>query len=177
MNECKICKSEIKEETAICKVCNYPLQGTDKEKASYVAKQVMQKSDVKESIKILKKSRMILFAIGAFYCIVPFIQLFETAISNIQIISLALGLIFIGFAFLTYKMPLIALAIPLSLVLIYYITLLLTNPMYLWSGIIWKLIILMGLGYGFISVIKANKILKENKYLASVLGFGEIRNK
>ena len=143
MTECKICKTEINEDLAVCNVCKYPLKGTDKEQAIFVAKQVMQKSDVKESIERLKKSRIILFILGAFYIIVPFTPLMST---------------------------------PSSVTLIFSIVLII-NPLYLWTGILWKMIVLMGLGYGYFSVRKSDKILKENEYLASVLGFGEIKNK
>lgn len=51
LTECKICKTEINDDIAVCNVCKYPLRGTDKEQASFVAKQVIQKSDVEESIE------------------------------------------------------------------------------------------------------------------------------
>jgi hypothetical protein len=57
----------------------------------------------------------------------------------------------------------------------YYLITLITNPLYLWNGIFWKMIILMGLGYGYFSIRKADKILKENPYLASVLRFEKIK--
>ena len=177
MIQCKNCKTEILETTSICHICNYPIEGTEKEQASFIANQIIQKSDVEESIERLKKSRMILFAIGAFYFLVPFTPLMNVNTSFELIFSIVLGLIFVGFAFLTYKKPLIALAIPLTLTVFYYLILLLFNPIYLWTGILWKIIVLMGLGYGYFSVKKSNKILQENPYLASVLGFGEIKNK
>ena len=177
MTECKICKTEINDDIAVCNICKYPLKGTDKEQASYVAKQVMQKSDVEESIERLKKSRIILFVLGAFYIIVPFTPLMNTPSSGALTISIVLGLMFIGFGFLTFKKPKIALIIPLSLTVLYYLILLMINPLLLWTGILWKMIVLMGLGYGYFSVRKSDKILKENEYLASVLGYGEIKNK
>lgn len=177
MIECKICKTEVSDEVSVCNVCKYPLKGTEQEQASYVAKQVIQKSDVKESIERLKTSRMILFALGAFYIIAPFTPLMKAPLSFASIFSIVLGLIFVGFGFLTFKNPKLALIIPLSLTVLYYLMLLIINPMYLWSGILWKIIVLVGLGYGYFSVRKSDKILKENKYLASILGFQEIKNK
>jgi hypothetical protein len=177
MTECKICKTAIKEEIDICNVCKYPLKGTDKEQARYIAKQVIQKSDVLESIERLKKSRIILFVLGAFYIIAPFTPLVKTNSSFDLIFNIVLGLIFVGFGFLTFKKPKIALAIPLSLTVLFYLILLLINPMYLFTGLLWKMIVLMGLGYGYFSVRKSDKILKENEYLASVIGFSEIKNK
>ena len=177
MKECKYCKSETNEGITICEICNYPVKGNEKEQASFIAKQVMQKSDVVESIERLKKSRMILFLLGAFNIIVPFTPLLNDPTSFEYIFSITLGLILIGFGFLTFKKPKTALLIPLSLFVLHYMLLLLINPIYLFSGILWKMIIIMGLGYGYFSVKKSDKILKENKYLASTLGFGSIKNK
>lgn len=177
MKECKYCKSETNEEITICEICNYPIKGNEKEQASFIAKQVVQKSDVEESIERLKKSRMILFLLGAFNIIAPFTPLVKNPTSFQYIFSITLGVILIGFGFLTFKKPKIALLIPLSLFVVYYLLLFLINPIYLFSGMLWKMIIIMGLGYGYFSVRKSDEILKENKYLASTLGFGSIKNK
>lgn len=177
MESCKICNTEFKETDAECSVCSYPLKGSKQEQASFVAKQVMQKSDVEESIKRLKRSRIILFAVGVYYIIIPFTPHMSTSKTLFLIVNIALGLLFIGFGFLTFKKPKIALLIPLCLTVLYYLILLLINPLYLFQGMLWKIIVLLGIGYGYFSVSKSNKILKENKYLASVLGFGEIKNK
>jgi RNA polymerase subunit RPABC4/transcription elongation factor Spt4 len=176
MKPCKNCKTDTPAEIPVCTVCNYPIIGTEKEQAYFIAMQVIQKSDVEESIERLKKSRMVLFAIGAFYIVVPFTPLMKTELSMATMFSIILGLVFVGFAFLTYKKPVMALGIPLGITVLYYLILLLVNPMYFWTGILWKLLVLMGLGYGFFSVKKSKKILRENTYLASVLGYAEIRN-
>ena len=180
MVTCKICKTKVDENLAICNICDYPLQGTEKEKATYVANQIIQKSQVEESIKNLKKSRIILFLMGVYFFLLPFVmqllyKAYKTDIMNISI-HMFLGIMFIGFGFLTYKKPKIALLIPLSITTIYYLVLLFINPFYIWQGVLWKIIIVMGLGYGYFSVRKSDRILKENAYLASILGFGKISN-
>lgn len=177
MVQCKNCKTEAEHGTPICTICNYPIQGTKEEQASYIANQVVQKSDVKESIEKLKTSRIILFIIGGFYILIPLTPIMKTNSSIDLTFNILLGLVFIGFGLLTYKKPIIAIGVPLGLIVFYYLILLFIDPIYVWNGILWKIIILVGLGYGFFSVRKSNKILKENKYLASVLGFGEIKNK
>ncbi len=175
MIQCKNCKTEITEDMKTCSVCNYPIKGSEKEQVSFIAKQVIQKSAVKDAIGHLKKSRITLFILGAFYLIAPFTTLIGSKIVIIYLFSFILGLTFIGFAFLTYKKPLIAIGIPLGITIFYYFILLLINPIYLWMGFLWKILTLMGLGYGFFSVRKSNKILKKNKYLASILGFDEVK--
>ena len=177
MIECNNCKTEINEIIDECNICKYPIGGDEKKQASFIAKQVMQKSDVIESIERLKKSRMILFLLGAFNIIVPFTPLLKNPTTFQYVLSISLGIILVGFGFLTFKKPKIALIIPLSLFAIYYLILFLINPIYLFTGMLWKMIIIMGLGYGYFSVRKSDKILNENKYLASILGFGKIENK
>lgn len=177
MIECKNCKSEISENLLVCNICKYPIGGSEKEKGSFIAKQVMQKSDVLESIERLKKSRLILFLLGVFNIIAPFTPLLKNPSLFQYVFSITLGAILIGFGFLTFKKPKTALIIPLGLFLIYYLVLFVINPIYFFSGIIWKIIIIVGLGYGYFSVRKSDEILKENKYLASVLGFGKIERK
>ena len=174
MIECKNCKTETAEEIVTCNICSYPIQGNGQEQASFTAKQVVQKSDVEESIGRLKNARLILFGVAAFYIIGPFTPLMNSASSIALTITVILGFIFVGFGLLTYKMPVMALSIPLGLIIFYYLILLLIAPMLLFSGILWKMIIIMGLGYGLISVRKSNRILKENKYLASTLGYGKV---
>ncbi|MGB0522663.1 MAG: hypothetical protein ACPGJS_06870 [Flammeovirgaceae bacterium] len=174
MVTCNNCKREARDEEQICEVCNYPIQGTDKEKAVFIAKQVTQKSDVQEAIQRVKTSRIILFVIGAFYLVMPFISAANRSSNFVLGINIFLGLLFLGFGFLSLKKPKIALLIPLILIVMYYLLLLFIDPYYLWTGVLWKVIILVGIGYGYFSVSKADKILKNNPYLASTFGFNSI---
>ncbi|GAA5028668.1 hypothetical protein GCM10011506_14180 [Marivirga lumbricoides] len=172
MIQCNNCKNEAGDEVMICNVCNYPIQGTVQEQAAFTARQVIQKSDVEESIGKLKNARLILYAVGAFYLIGPFTPLMSSGSSIVVGISVFLGLMFIGFGLLTYRKPVMAIGISLGLIVFYYIILLLISPIALFTGILWKMIILVILGYGFVSVRKSHRILKQNTYLASILGFG-----
>ncbi len=177
MIQCKNCKTESADEIVSCSTCSYPIQGTGQEQASFTARQVIQKSDVEESIGRLKNARLILFGVAAFYIIGPFTPLMPGSSSIAFTITIVLGFIFVGFGLLTYKRPVLALGIPLGLIIFYYLFLLLIAPMLLFSGILWKTIIVMGLGYGLISVKKSNRILKKNPYLATFLGYGKVKSK
>lgn len=177
MTECKNCKNKVLDESLICEICNYPIGGSESEQAKFIAKQVIQKSDVNESIERLKKARLLLFVLGAFYVIGFLIPVINKGSTISIVISMIIGLIFIGFGLWTFKRPKPALLIPLIITILYYIILLLVEPSYLWRGVLWKIIVLSGLFYGYFSVRKSDKILKENKYLASLLGFNKIGNK
>ncbi len=175
MTECKNCKTEVLNDSPVCEICNYPIAGSESEQAEFIAKQVIQKSDVKESIERLKKARLLLFILGAFYVIGSLIPIINKGALSI-VIGVIIGLMFIGFGLLTFKRPKQALLIPLVIIVTYYIILLLVMPEYLWRGVLWKIIVLTGLSYGYFGVRKSDKILKENKYLASLLGFNKIEN-
>jgi len=84
---------------------------------------------------------------------------------------------FIIFGLLTFKIPKTAILIPLIIMSIYYLLMTILSPFTLLNGLLWKMIIILGLGYGYFSVRKSNKILDENEYLASTLGFNKIKNK
>jgi len=174
MNKCKNCESVFTEGELECIVCKYPLSGTDQEKAKFIAQQIIQKSDVEESLDKLKKARIILLVLGAFNIVAPFTPLFKTGDTIILYVSLVLGALFITFGLLTFKFPKIATLVPLIVISLYYLAVLIFTPLAFFKGMLWKLIIIMGLGYGYFSVRKADKILKENPYLAFKLGYGKI---
>lgn len=173
MTNCKNCNTEIDQTITVCQVCKYPIEGTDQEKAQFIAKQVIQKSNVEYSIKRLKHARNTLLAVGAYFLLGAIIH-FTKEEQLKGIIGISFGLGFFSLAFLTIKKPILAISIPLGLTLAYYLFLLITNPLALWVGFVWKIAVLTGLGYGLYSVLKANKTLRENPYLASVLGFSKI---
>jgi len=174
MNKCKNCEAIFTEGEVECIVCKFPLGGTDKEKSKFIAKQIIQKSDVEESLDRLKKARIILLVFGAFNIIIPFTPLFKSTDSLVIYISVVFGLTMLIFGLLTFKFPKIATLIPLVIMSLYYLVLLIFIPLAFFKGMLWKFIILMGLGYGYFSVRKADKILKENPYLAFKLGYGKI---
>jgi len=169
MNTCKNCDSEEQEGNDVCSICRFPLAGSEDEQAKYFAKQIIQKSAVADSIEKVKKARIILISLGAFYIVVTCLSIFNMGVNPDSIVNIVLGTVFIGFGLLTLSKPRIGLLIPLSLTVLYYLILLLTNPVMLYIGVLWKVIVLMGLGYGYFSVVKSNKILRENEYLASTL--------
>ena len=175
MNTCEVCNIKISDEN-ICPVCYYPLKGTKEEQVKYRAKQVMQKSDVKESFTKLNKARIILFAIGGLYFLLSIYLLSKSAPYIVVYPGLGISVFFLGFGFLSYKFPIVSLAISFGVIVFYYLILFMISPALLWSGLLWRAIIFFGLGYGLLSVVKAAKILKKNPYLASQMGLDKIKN-
>ena len=170
MNTCNVCKSGYSEGTSHCAICRFPIDGSEKDQVKFRAKLVMQKSDVVYSFKSLTKARIVLFLLGTFFLVMSFI-IFNRLGGKIDIfLNIGIGIVFIGFGFLSFKKPKLSLLIPLCIIVLYYILIALIDLTLLWQGLLYKVIILSGLGYGFFSVWKADKILKENPYLAEQLG-------
>lgn len=169
MSHCRICKTDGQETDYFCQGCNYPLKGTEKEQASFGAKFIIQKGDIKDSKEFLSKSRVLLFVLGAILIVIPFIPFFSPHQNLALVINVIIGLFFIGCGFLSFKKPKIALLIPLVTVVSYYLLLLIISPFHLWQGLLWKTIIVVILSYGYFSVRKAESILKKYKYIADIL--------
>lgn len=171
---CKNCGATVSENDIQCDICRYPLAGTTEQKAKFIARQVMDKSHVQESLNKLRKARNILYGVAAVYLFATVFYyasdfgVFVVAFSGILCVA------FVGFALLTFKKPKIALLIPLILASTYYLVLFMIDPLLLWRGILWKMVVLMGLGYGYVAVLKSDRILRANPYLASVLGYSKI---
>ena len=172
MVNCRICKTDGLDLDSFCEVCGYPLKGSEKEQAVFGARFIIQKGDIADSIELLKKARILLFGLGALHLFTLYFLHFSLnslLLSLTFIITLFLGVFFLGCAFLSFSKPKIALLIPLLVVSIYYLLLLILDPYDFWTGILWKMIIFVVLAYGYFSVRKADKILKENKYIADIL--------
>lgn len=171
---CKNCQSEVIESQNDCSTCQFPIGGSEKEQATFIAKQVMLKSDVEYSINSLKNAQKVLLVLGVVYLTLPNIKVFTTGLSVETVINVIISIFFFVFASLVFKRPKLALALPLIIIVSYYLVLMLIDPLLLLTGMLWKALILGGLGYGFYSVIRSDKILKENPYIASTLGYKNI---
>lgn len=170
--ECNYCGANTPEST-YCQTCNYPLLGTDQEKGRFVAKQVMDESNVKDALSKMKYPRNILFVIAGINILAAIVQYQTLDLAGI-IISIVIGLMFTGFALLTMKSPKIAILIPLILILIYYTLLAVILPDYFMSGIVWKVFIVIGLSFSLYTIFDAEKILRNNPYVAKKMGFTKI---
>jgi hypothetical protein len=173
MLNCNYCRTPVTENSQFCPNCQFPLQGTEKEKSGFIAKLITQKGDVETAFARLKNARIILFIIGAFYIIVPFLRFGSFPDATEIIGNFIFGGLFIIFGFISIKSPKIGFLIPLILIASYYILILIIEPFQIFSGMIWKVIAIVGVGYGFFSAMKSNKILKDNAYLASKFRKGE----
>ena len=174
MIACNNCGTETEESTSLCNVCMYPVKGTDQEQTAFIAKQIMLKSDVEYSIKSLKFSQNTLYILAIFYLTVPNLALISNGFSADIAFNIVLALILGFFGWTVFKKPKLSLSIPLAIMLLYYALLYSIDPMYLLQGMYWKVAVLVGLSYGLTKAFQSDKILRQNPYLASQLGYNKL---
>lgn len=163
---CPQCKSIAELNTDICTNCYFPFNGTEKEKAVFIATQIRKKSKVKDAAGGIKAVQVILGAI-AFFDLIGFLYLVAKNASMMEkMFQLTFIVVFSVCAFTIKKYPVISIAIPLSILSLVHLATLILVPELFFNGLIWKLVILIGLVYGLASVIKSKKLMKESAYLA-----------
>ena len=64
MNSCPACKKENPKIAIFCETCNYPFEGTEKEKAIHIGRFVTKKGVTVDSEIQINRSRSILFIIA-----------------------------------------------------------------------------------------------------------------
>ncbi len=170
MSICENCNNSLDNLIIFCPTCEYPISGSEKDKSKYLADQILKKSEVEESIGQLKKARIMLFFIGVFNIVIPFLPFFKVNSTQIYV-GVIIGSITILFGVLSFKIPKVAFLIPLVIVGLYYLILLFVFTHLFLVGFVWKLFVFSILGYGYFSAKKASKILNENEYLAKKMGF------
>lgn len=171
MISCKNCNYENGDNAAPCIVCRYPIGGTEKEKARFISKQVMEKNDVEHAILKVRYTRIALFALGGLMLVLTVLQLLNYGIWTLLSPLFILTVLFFISALISGKYPLTGMSIAMALTVGIYGLQLIFNPTGFASGILWKGVIITIVLYGFSAVLGANKTLRKNPYIADLLGY------
>ena len=167
---CPVCETENHESNEHCITCNYPFTASQEERSKYIGQMIVKKSNIEEANTKIKRARILLWIIGGFFILGTAYQLFQPF--SLPILYYApnfvLGLIFIGFGFLTYRLPIIATIIPLILITAYWVFLMSQDINMFIKGILGKVVTFVILVYATYAAVEADKIRKENKYLREV---------
>jgi len=163
---CPVCKSNYDSPQEICKTCNFPFSGTEKEKSIFIGQQILKKGSIDDAKVSIKRARIILFLIGGFQILNGFIfYLQNPALEREVIFQLILGLIFIGFGIFVFQNPLVFVSISLGILVSIYLVSAIIDSTTLLKGISWKAVYLFGLIYSLVKILQADKIRKQNKHL------------
>jgi hypothetical protein len=159
---CPNCNSTFDTHVDHCSKCGYPFSGTEKEKSSFIAQQIVKVGHIDDAKGSLKTAKTTLFIVG----VVNILLTFFSATSPIVLgLGILIGLVFIMFGFIVEKKPFLFLIIPLTTLLLFYVGDALVDPMNLVRGVLWKVIYVTALFYAIVRVKRAEKIKKESEYL------------
>ncbi len=159
---CPACKNENNIEVNFCELCDFPFEGSEKEKSIHIGKFIGKKGIIIDSEDSLTKSRNLLLIAAGFYLVGSIINyplLLEYLI--LLIVNVIIILVITTSALLLKKAPLLFLIIPLTLLLIIYISNFIINPDTLLNGIIFKVLILGSLVYSLYNYVASKKFKKK----------------
>lgn len=163
--KCPACHTTYpREPKDLCYHCGYPFNGSDKEKAVFVATKIMNRHKIVDTTKSIKRARNILFALGGLNLLLALLPGFYYFPIQV-ILGALLGVLFIGLGYAAKFHPLSAIFSALLLILALYTINALIEPFSLVRGIIWKVLIISGLCYALVDVFRANRLRKQSKYL------------
>lgn len=116
---------------------------------------------LEQAIKKINQARIVLFVLGGLITALMLFLTFKTGFLLDYVLSLIIGLIFIGCGFMVKKYPIPSIAIPLALYISVQLIDFMLNNSNLYRGSAWKVAIVFFLGYGIYNAVVASKIKKE----------------
>ena len=160
--KCPSCKREYMEKIDTCKNCNFPFNGTEKEKAIHIGQFINKKGVLFDSVDSIGKSQKILYAITALNLIALIIRFSLNGIILDDLIQNGIiTLIFLFCGIYLKKNPILLTIIPLVLLIGVYTLNYIIDPMSLLRGILFKLIIIGSLVYSVYLIKSAEKFSKK----------------
>ena len=159
---CPSCKNENENIRVLCTFCEFPFEGTDKEKAIHIGKFINKKGVLFDANSSTIKSQRILFIIAGMNLVFLIIRILHSNVHPFDLgISLFFIILFTACAFLIQKKPLIFTNIPLLFLLFSYTIEFLISPLTFFRGIIFKVFIIGALIYSIYNLINSMKFKKK----------------
>jgi len=150
-----------------CYHCGYPFHGTEKEKAVFVATKIMNRDRIVDTTKSIRRARYILFALGGINLLLALLPGFYYYPVQV-ILGGLLALIYLVLGYFAKRYPLGSILTALILLLSLYAINAYLEPFSLIRGILWKVLLLIGLVYALVDVLKANRLRKQSEYLSTL---------
>jgi fatty acid desaturase len=163
--QCPNCNVAISQIEINCEHCNFPLSGSDKEKAIFIGRQIANTSKLGDAKESQAKAQRILYIIGAFQLLNALLTYFRGYELDTVIFYTILGVALVVFGFFSGKKPLLFLTLSLVTILGYYVLLYFINPNLVFQGILWKIVIIAFLVYGIWHTVQAIQLKKKHKFL------------
>ena len=159
---CPACKIENENTIKNCKNCEYPFNGTEKEKGIHIGRFINKKGIVNDSDESIMKSQKILIGVGIFNLVFLLIGFSNGGIDVFGIIfnGIITGIILLCGIFIKKK-PVTLTLIPLILIIGINILNFIFDPNSILNGILMKIVIIGSLGYSLYLVSQMKKFKKK----------------
>ena len=164
-NLCKACNDTYQTDDLYCNGCGFPLAGTDQQQSFYLSERYAKELDLADLNVNAETARKSLYWIAGVIAVSSTIGYFlaEDSTDKVAILITTIILVgaFIGFALWGRKKPAAAIISGLALYSLIQVLNIAMNPASIFSGIIWKVLIISYLIKGLKSVLEADKLKKE----------------
>ncbi|MEZ4808844.1 MAG: hypothetical protein R2819_00675 [Allomuricauda sp.] len=159
---CPSCKKEYLEKIDTCSNCNFPFNGTEKEKAIHIGQFINKKGVLFDSADSIGKSQKILYAITLFNVVAITVRIFMNGLYWPELLQNGIiTLILFLCAFFLKRNPILLTLIPLVLLIGVYTLNSLIDPNTLLRGIFIKLIIIGSLCYSIYLIKSADRFKRK----------------
>lgn len=159
MKNCPACKKENAEISIFCERCNYPFEGTEKEKAVHVGKFISKKGVSYDKDDSLKRSQLILGIIAVFN-LFPLVINYNILQTFDIVFTLSIVIIFMYCALTIKKHSFIKVLVPLIILILLNLLILLVNPQIFFDGIIIRAAYILALIYS-LTIIRSHSNFKK----------------
>lgn len=159
--QCPSCKKEFETIPTNCSNCQFPFQGTEREKTVHIAQFIEKKGVLVDSDDSIEKSRKILYAItgiNVIYLVVGYVT--GDAHFMDTILNFVISGVFFICAFNIEENPIRLTTVPLILLISIYTLNFLLNPSMFFQGIVVKLLIVGSMFYSIYLIKSAEKFKK-----------------
>jgi|GEM_PF-2075188 len=161
--ECSKCNFSLNSQDVFCNNCGYPERGNQEQKEIYEDEIKVKKFNATQADKELDNVRILLKIIIALTLLVGMFYLFSEDTFEDGIACLVATLIYIGCLIWVNKQPLSGVLAAFLFWLTLQLSVVFTNPVYLFKGIIWKILFISIFIKGINSARKYQKISNQLK--------------
>lgn len=163
--ECSCCFEKINPADQFCQKCGFPLKGSDEEQKRFFQNRNYQHLEMDTLKKKISSAAISLYVLGviflAYALIFFFIHRSEESSSIVLITYAIVGVIFLLLGAWAATKPVASIISGITLYALLLLLDLIANPASIFSGIIFKIIIISYLIKGLLSALEAEKIKKQ----------------
>ncbi|HYG14791.1 MAG TPA: hypothetical protein VEC12_03490 [Bacteroidia bacterium] len=160
---CRCCNTTVTDEEIFCPECKFPLKGTEAEQGKHIGRYIVGITEEKEAQKSINQGRYILFGAAALHVIAGVVAADKRDDNAIGfVIGVMMGIILAGLGFWSEKNPYAAFLAALIIFFSINILAFVINPASLFSGFIFKIIIVLFLLFGLQGAVTAKNKTTES---------------